>query len=119
MNHPEDKINSHFLGERIQHILQEQGLRQVDFARAMGVSANYVYLLTSGRKASISRPLAKLIESTYGYSAQWILTGELPIQNPTLERLQAQAIHQLRSMDIHELRAVAAFIHTLEETPKI
>ena len=64
------------VGTRIKQVIREQHLKQNEFARTLGISANYVYLLTSGRKTSISEPLAKLIESTYGYSAHWLLTGE-------------------------------------------
>ena len=40
------------LAARIRKIIRENNLRQVEFARALGISANYVYLLTSGRKTS-------------------------------------------------------------------
>ena len=42
------------LGERIRQIITAQNLKQVDFARELGISANYVYLLTSGRKSTVS-----------------------------------------------------------------
>lgn len=64
------------LGERIKTILAECGLKQVDFAAASGVSANYVNQLVNGKKETLSGTLAKLIEELYGYPAQWVLTGE-------------------------------------------
>lgn len=101
------------LGERIKLILREQGLRQVELAQALGVSANYIYLLTSGRKQAVSPTLAKLIENTYGYSASWVLTGAAP--PPASSDLQAHTIQKVKRMDLRELEAVAAFICSLEK----
>jgi transcriptional regulator with XRE-family HTH domain len=103
------------LASRIQWIIGEQQIKQVDFARALGISANYVYLLTSGRKTLISGPLARLIESTYGYSAEWILTGKRPENNGIAHSdLQNDTIQKVKQMDNGELRAVAAFIRSLQ-----
>ena len=38
------------LGERIKIILSERKIKQVDFAEALGVSANYVNQLVNGKK---------------------------------------------------------------------
>ena len=57
------------VGQRIRWIIQEKQVKQVEFAKSLGISANYVYLLTSGKKGSISKPLAQLIEIVYGYPA--------------------------------------------------
>ena len=38
------------LGERIKTILSERNIKQVEFAKALGVSANYVNLLVNGKK---------------------------------------------------------------------
>ena len=70
------------LGARISKILKEQRLKKAGFARALGVTPNYIYLLTSGRKQNISETLALLIEQTYGYRARWVLTGQEPIRVP-------------------------------------
>lgn len=66
------------LGERIKQIILEKNVKQVEFARSLRISANYVYLLTSDRKKAISDTLAKLIDNTYGYSANWVKTGTSP-----------------------------------------
>ena len=57
------------LAHRIRWLLDTCGLKQAEFARSLGISANYVYLLTSGRKETISEPLALLIEHVYGCPA--------------------------------------------------
>ena len=49
------------LAGRIRQIIRESGVKQVEFAQSLGISANYVYLLTSGRKTAISETLAGLI----------------------------------------------------------
>lgn len=87
------------------------------FARALGISANYVYLLTSGRKTTISETLAKLIESIYGYSADWVRFGAREEgEGAPLYDLQEDTVQKIRRLDYTELRAVAAFIRTMEET---
>ncbi len=102
------------LSSRIRWIIAERQIKQADFARALGVSANYIYLLTSGRKTSISETLARLIESTYGCSAEWVLTGERSENTETAYRdLKSDTIQKLNKMDDAELQAVAAFIRSL------
>lgn len=109
-------MNDSTLSERFCQILQEQKLKKVQFAKTLGISANYVSLLAGGKKNTISEPLAKLIESTYGYRAEWILTGKPPIHpNSAFPGLQEDTINRVRKMNETELRAVAAFIHSLEE----
>lgn len=66
------------LSGRLNLILKEQKLKKVAFAKTLGVSDNYIYIITSGRKNSISNTLALLIQEKYGYSARWVLTGEGP-----------------------------------------
>lgn len=103
------------LASRIQWIIGEKQIKQVDFARALGISANYVYLLTSGRKTTISELLARLIESTYGYSAEWVLTGKRPKTDETAySDIKNDTIQKVKTMNSTELRAVAAFIRSLE-----
>lgn len=102
------------LASRIRWIIAERQIKQADFAKALGISANYVYLLTSGRKTSISETLARLIESTYGYPAEWVLTGRRPeIDERTYRDLRSDTIRKVERMNPEELRAVAAFIHSL------
>jgi DNA-binding CsgD family transcriptional regulator len=104
------------LSERISRIFREQHLKNVDFARTLGISANYVSLLRTGRKKMISQPLARLIETTYGYRAEWVLTGDEPVHTPDANSgLQESTVDKIRRMDGGELRAVAAYIRTLDD----
>lgn len=116
MNKTDESIDLTTLGGRIQWILHQEQLKQVDFAKQLGISANYVYLLTSGRKNTLSETLARLIESTFGYAAQWILFGGPQQQAPRpMDELQRDMISRVKQMGEAELRAVAAFIRTMEE----
>jgi DNA-binding CsgD family transcriptional regulator len=91
----------------------------VDFARALGISANYVSLLVNGRKKMVSRPLARLIETTYAYRAEWVLTGGGPVRTSDANRcLQESTVEKILRMDGGELRAVAAYIRTLDDMRK-
>ena len=107
------------LASRIRWMIEEREMKQVDFARTLGISANYVYLLTSGRKTTISETLARLIESIYGYSAEWVLTGKrLKLSEITYSDLKSDTIRKVKRMDREELRAVAAFICSLQNTER-
>lgn len=102
------------LGERIKTILKEQQIKQIDFAKALGISANYVNLIANDKKQSISDTLAKLIGETYGYSPEWILngTGKKLIKNDlTVEK--TEILKKIQKMSNSEVRAVLAFVDTL------
>ena len=70
------------LADRLNRIISEQKRTKREFARRVGISENYLYILTNnGRKntdqnKTISTTLAKLIAVEFGYSADWILNGE-------------------------------------------
>jgi DNA-binding CsgD family transcriptional regulator/plasmid maintenance system antidote protein VapI len=102
------------MSDRISQILREQKLKHVNFAKTLGISANYVSLLVNGRKENISLLLAKLIESTYGYRAEWVMMGEEPIHAPSNADIREAAMDRLQQMDAEELSAVAAYIWTLD-----
>ena len=104
------------LRERLQIILLEQQLKQTEFARSLGISVNYVYLLTSGKKTAISPLLARLIESTYDYSALWVLTGEGEKTTGLYpENLKEYTIAQIKRLSSEDLKEVADFIKKIEE----
>lgn len=103
------------LAERLKWIITEKELKQNEFAKTLGVSANYIYLLTSGRKMNISETLAKLIEKTYGYPAQWVLAGDTVSELDSKRELQAGMLEKLQAMNRSELLTVAEFIHTLSD----
>lgn len=99
------------LSQRIRTILKEQGLKQTALAAALGVSSNYISLLANGKKNTVSLTLAKLIESLYGYSAQWVLTG-IDSQAEREEALRRAAIEKIQEMDEAELLRLKEYINT-------
>lgn len=107
------------LGERLRIILEERNIKQVDFARSLGVSANYINLLISGKRGSISDTLAKLIEETYGYSAQWVMTGNgEKIATPSLSVAKIEFLKKVQKMPDDEIAALLAFANSLESVKK-
>ena len=70
------------LGERLNKIITEQKLSKREFARRVGISENYLYILTSNSRPgtnqnkTISSTLARLIALEFGYDADWILNGD-------------------------------------------
>ena len=107
------------LGERIQIILKERHIKQVEFAKALGISANYVNLLANDKKTSISDTLAKLIEETYGYSAQWLAegVGEKNVDS-SVSASKAEVLKKIKKMSDNEVKATLAFVKTLESVNK-
>ena len=77
------------LAERLNQIISEQKITKREFARRVGISENYLYILTSNSRKktnqnkTISTMLAKLIAVEFGYSAEWILNGEAQNESNT------------------------------------
>ena len=107
------------LKDRIRIILDEQHIKQKDLAGAIKVTESYVSNMLKGKRCNISEALALLIEQAYGYSAQWVLTGEgeryvlksdVPGLSPTKKRL----IAEIEKMSEPELDAIKVFIDSLD-----
>ena len=70
------------LADRLNQIIAEQKLSKRAFAKRVGMSENYLYILTgnsrpdSNLNKTISPMLARLIALEFGYDEAWILTGE-------------------------------------------
>ena len=69
------------LSDRLNQIIKEKNITKREFANRIGISENYLYILTSNRRPgtnrnkTISPMLAKLISMEFGYDAEWILNG--------------------------------------------
>lgn len=111
------------LKERISAIIKENHLKQKELAALMGVTESYVSTLLSGRNRNIPVSVANLIEEKLGYNAQWLLSGDEPkykqlSKNPNLSDIHRQVILQLEKMPESEIRAVLAFINSLDDIEK-
>lgn len=107
------------LGDRIKVILHERNIKQIDFAESLGISANYVNQLVNGKKLNISDTLAKLIEETYGYSSNWIMTGNgEKMSSPSLSVAKSEFLKKLSKMSDDEIVALLAFANSLESVKK-
>lgn len=68
------------LAQRLNKIISEQGQTKTEFVDSIGVTQNYICILTSevssaARGSNISLSLAKLIGLKYGYDPDWIIYG--------------------------------------------
>ena len=69
------------LCDRLNQIVQEQNISKREFAKRLGISENYLYILTSNSRPGtdknkhISHALAKLIALEFGYDEDWIMKG--------------------------------------------
>ena len=69
------------LADRLNRIINEQQISKAEFARRIGVTPQYVLLLTGNAKArpeSIKPALAKLIALEFDCDYDWILHGKEP-----------------------------------------
>lgn len=109
--------------DRIKHILQENRLKQKELAAEIGVTESYISKLLKDPDIRLSQSLATLIEEKYGYNADWILHGTKPkfkqfSKNKALSELHQKALSQLEKMNDEQIKAVLAFINSLNEIEK-
>lgn len=106
---------------RLRWVIDQSGMTQKEFAKTLGVSENYIYLLSSGRNKTISEHLAKLIETLFHCPSGWIIYGDSKTEQAEQTEqitLRMETIQKLKEMDVHTLRSVAAYIRTLDEVKK-
>ena len=75
------------LADRLNRIIKEQQISKAEFARRIGVTPQYVLLLTGNAKArpeSIKPALAKLIALEFDCDYEWLLHGKEPENKPTI-----------------------------------
>ena len=109
--------------DRIKQVLNENGLKQKQFASVIGVTESYISKLLKNPDIRLSQSLATLIEEKYGYNAEWILNGTEPklkqiSKNNSLSEIHQKALAQLEKMNDEQVKAVLAFINSLEELEK-
>lgn len=109
--------------DRIKQILQENKLKQKELAAQLGVTESYISKLLKDPEIRLSRSLAALIEEKYDYSMEWVLYGAEPklkqvSKNKALSELHQKALAQLEKMNDSQIKAVLAFIYSLEEIEK-
>ena len=103
---------------RLRWVIDQSGMTQKEFAKSLGVSENYIYLLSSGRNTTISEHLAKLIETLYHCPSGWLIHGDKKTEQAEQTTLRMETVQKLKEMDIHALRSVAAYIRSLDEVNK-
>lgn len=112
------------LKERIALIIKENHLKQKELAAIIGVTESYISTLLSGRNANVSTAVANLIEEKLGYNAQWVLADAEPKYKKVSDYRNISEIHRrvmlrLEKMNNEQIRAVLAFIDSLEKIESI
>lgn len=109
--------------DRIGQILKENKLKQKQLASAIGATESYISKLLKDPDIRLSQSLAVLIEEKYGYNAEWILNGVEPklkqiSKDKSLTEMHQKALAQLEKMNDEQVKAVLAFINSLDELEK-
>ena len=109
--------------DRIRQILKENKLKQKEFASVIGVTESYISKLLKDPDIRLSQSLAVLIEEKYGYNAEWVLNGSEPklkqvSKDKSLSEIHQKALAQLEKMNDEQVKAVLAFINSLDELEK-
>ena len=109
--------------DRIRQILKENKLKQKEFASVIGVTESYISKLLKDPDIRLSQSLAVLIEEKYGYNAEWVLNGTEPklkqvSKDKSLSEIHQKELAQLEKMNEEQVKAVLAFINSLDELEK-
>ncbi len=109
--------------DRIKQILTENNLKQKQFASVIGVTESYISKLLKDPNIRLSQSLATLIEEKYCYNADWVLNGTEPklkqiSKDKSLSDIHQRALAQLERMNDEQVKAVLAFINSLDELEK-
>ena len=110
--------------DRVRLILKENKLKQKQFALTIGVTESYISKLLKDPNIRLSQSLAVLIEEKYGYNAEWVINGTEPklkqiSKNNSLSEIHQKALAQLEKMNDEQVKAVLAFINSLDELERI
>ena len=110
--------------DRIRQILKENKLKQKEFASVIGVTESYISKLLKDPDIRLSQSLAVLIEEKYGYNAEWVLNGTEPklkqvSKDKSLSEIHQKVLAQLEKMNDEQVKAVLAFINSLDELEKL
>lgn len=106
--------------DRLRVILKERQLKQKQLATELGVTESYISKLLRDPNIRLSQSLATLIEEKYGYLSDWILNGKEPkikqiSSNKSLSEFHQRALAQLEKMNDEQVKAVLAFINSLDD----
>lgn len=110
--------------DRLKLILQENKLKQKQLAAELGVTESYISKLLKDPNIRLSQSIAALIGEKFGYNIDWVLKGEEPkikriSKNRGLSELHQKALAQLEKMNDEQVKAVLAFINSLDDLEKI
>ena len=106
------------LADRLNQIISEQHITKRKFAQRIGVSENYIYVLTRGGRGSrlnqtISPMLAQVIGIEFGYNPEWILHGEM--SGASVEKLRQAALEQVEKLSPEELLELKEFLRSMNK----
>lgn len=109
--------------DRLRMILTENQMKQKHLAAEIGITESYVSKLLKDPGIHLSQSLAALIEAKFGYNANWILEGVPPKRKQAatsgnLTELHRQALARLEEMNSDQVKAVLAFMHSLDDLEK-
>lgn len=74
MRRPKERICDELIGERIKSVLDHEGKKQADLAKALGITSASVSSMCAGRTAPSVQTIT-LICQMYGVRKEWLCTG--------------------------------------------
>ena len=103
------------IGERINRILNESGLKKVEFAKAIGIDQSYVPKIISGEKKPSDRVI-DCICSKFNVNKEWILSGDGEPYNPPEDEEAAYISELLEDVDDPVCQIIKAVMKTYRES---
>jgi transcriptional regulator with XRE-family HTH domain len=109
------------VSDNLRTILNELNMSQIDFSKSVGTSFGYLNMVINGRRASISRQLALLIEEKYEYSADWLLhnEGDKKTNHFKSQKRYKEMRTQINQLSYSEMEYLYRFVLSLEEEEKV
>jgi transcriptional regulator with XRE-family HTH domain len=106
------------LSDRMRIVINECGLKQKAFAKSIDATDSYISKLLRD-ESGMSNRTAMVIEQLYGYSKDWIITGQEPKMLPgwgcNFTSLQKRIIRAVEQMDEDQHRLLLDYIEFLKK----
>lgn len=103
--------------ERFRWVIARSGLKQVKFAKSLGLAQSSISTFLSG-KSQMSQSTALLIEKTYGISSHWLLTGEGTMVADPKKQISEDIEFSRKILKEPELREIVEKILELKKAEK-
>jgi transcriptional regulator with XRE-family HTH domain len=103
---------------RVRRIFFESGLRQTAFARAIGVTPQYIWKILNKDDTVLSDRTISDISREFHVNEAWLRTGEGEIYSTNKDRYRQQLVQMLSQLDDDDCKALASIAQKIVDGRK-